>query len=396
MQIFEDNPFENYQRKSTQYPLNQVLYGVSGTGKTYLAPYYALAIVEQVSVGELQKEARGQVMERFRAYQKSGQIEWLTLHKNYSYAELIQAYQPNANKKDGLWKRLADRAHAQYDFITRPRATPTFQEWLNLYLVKHINPDTEDIEFPLFAKKRDYASIVVHKITPEALHYRRKTKQNVLLAGERVLQMEMLTACYTQHHTPTHEASDYEAVVGALQQYAEAQPDMEGDLKNYVLVLDEMQSVALSVLLGEGMGLLEQDRRTGAPNALSITLPSGDMLRFPPNLFLLGTWNTSDCALPTHSGLLRRFAWIECATSYDLIGDASLRLFCEALNEALERELGTQQAVIGHTYFLGHQASALPTLLQQHLLPLLKELLPHQSKKIEHMVQTAKGKAGIV
>ncbi|TAE10409.1 MAG: hypothetical protein EAZ95_14810 [Bacteroidetes bacterium] len=388
MHILEDQPSEEYKRKALQFPLNQVLYGVSGTGKTYLATYYALAVVEGVTVGELQQEAHEQVMKRFREYQQTGQIEWLALHENYSYATLIQAFQPQAGKQDGLWKRLADNAQAHYDFVMRPRHAVSFQELLNLYIAKHINPDTEEIEFPLLAKKRDYASIVVYKISPDALHYRRGNQKSKTYT----LDLPTLEAYFAQ--TIKARMLDYEAVVYALMQYAQAQPDKGSKLKNYVLVLDEMQRVNLPALLGEGLGLLENDRRTGATNALAITLPSGDVLRFPPNLFLVGTWNTSDCALPAHSGLLRKCAWIECLTRYDLIDNAPLRLFCEALNEALEREI-TAHAPVGHTYFLGKTESDLPTLWQQHLLPLLQELLPQQNKKITHIMQTAKAKAGI-
>jgi 5-methylcytosine-specific restriction protein B len=386
MQLLEDNPAEHYKRKNTEFPLNQVLYGVSGTGKTYLAVYYALAVVEGVSVGELQQESHEKVMQRFREYQQEGQIEWLTLHHHYTYSALIQAFQPTVGRQDGLWKKLADRAQNHFDFVMRPSYALSFQALLNLYIAKHINPETEELEIALPTKKRDYGSLRIYKILPETLQYRRNQKKE---GKTYSLDLTILEQYYTQDKK---DGTDYEVVAQILREYAQSQPDKSSKLKNYVLVLDEMQSVNLPTLLGEGLSLLESDRRSGATNALAITLPSGDILRFPPNLYLVGTWNTSDCALPTHSGLLRKCAWVECLTRYDLIEDIALRLFCEALNEALERELN-QASLVGHTYFLQQQASNLPTLLQQHLLPLLKELLPN-SKKIEQIIQIAKAKAG--
>lgn len=397
MQIFEDNPLSEYKGRQVVFPHNQVLYGVSGTGKSYLATYYAVAVIERVRVQDLQKEAHEEVMKRFREYQKEGQIAWLTLHENYTYANLIQAYQPQAGKQDGLWKKMADRAQASYDFVMRTHILPTFQELLNLYIARHINPDTEEIEFTLPTPKRDYESIIITKITQETLAYKRKTKKNIRLKGNYTLQVATLADMYAQT-TKQYEGVgnvDYEAVLYALRAYTHEQADKNSKLPNYVLILDEMQSVNLPALLGEGMSLLENDRRTGASNALMITLPSGDVLRFPPNLFLIGTWNTSDCALPTQGGLLRRFAWIACPVQYDLIEDVALRVFCEALNEALERELQTTRQPVGHTYFLGQSKEALPTLLQQHLLPLLQEILPNQNKKIAHILQTAKAKSGL-
>ncbi|TAD93499.1 MAG: hypothetical protein EAY75_00980, partial [Bacteroidetes bacterium] len=279
-----------------------------------------------------------------------------------------------------------------YDFVMRPQTIPRFQDLLNLYIAHHINPDTEEAEFALTTPKRTYSAIVVRKITSEALAYQRKNKKNVCLEGTFELKIQDLETYYKEPNTDAI-STDAEAVISALWAYTKAKPDKSSKLQNFVLILDEMQSVNFPTLLGEGLSLLESDRRTGASQALAINLPSGDVLRFPPNLFLIGTWNTSDCPLPTQGGLLRRFAWVECAVRYDLIGDSVLRAFCEALNEALERELQTANAPIGHTYFLGQTAADLPTILQQHILPLLKELLPAQSSKIAHLVQMAKAKS---
>ncbi len=392
LNIAEDNPLSEYKRLPVTFPHNQVLYGVSGTGKSYLAPYYALAIAEGLSLSDVQKEPQKHIMQRFREYQAQGQIAWLTLHENYTYTHLIQAYTPQAGKADGLWKQMADRAQAHYDFVMRPQAIPRFQDLLNLYIAHHINPDTEEAEFTLTVPKRTYNAIVVRKITTEALAYQRKNKKNVCLEGTFELKIQDLEAYYKEPNADAISA-DAEAIISALWAYTKAKPDRGSKLQNFVLILDEMQSVNFPTLLGEGLSLLESDRRTGATHALAINLPSGDVLRFPPNLFLVGTWNTSDCPLPTQGGLLRRFAWVECVVRYDLISDSALRSFCEALNEALERELQTPNAPIGHTYFLGQTEADLPTILQQHILPLLKELLPAQSSKITHLVQMAKARS---
>jgi 5-methylcytosine-specific restriction protein B len=71
-----------------------------------------------------------------------------------------------------------------------------------------------------------------------------------------------------------------------------------------VLIIDEINRANLSRVFGELMYLLEY-------RAKEVPLASGNILRIPPNLFVLGTMNTADrsIALMDHA-LRRRFAFV--------------------------------------------------------------------------------------
>ena len=104
-------------RSSTNYPLNCILYGAPGTGKTYATAQYALAIIEDQDVSSISTEKRSDVMTRYNKLVSEGRIVFTTFHQNYGYEDFIQGIRPDTSTKemsfktvDGVFKTIADRA----------------------------------------------------------------------------------------------------------------------------------------------------------------------------------------------------------------------------------------------------------------------------------------------
>ncbi len=106
-------------RQSHRYPVNFIIYGAPGTGKTYSTAEYALAILEdrEVDLSQKTNEERLRVMAEYNKRIHDGQIVFTTFHQSYGYEEFIQGLRPDTtsekmafNVVDGVFKRIADRA----------------------------------------------------------------------------------------------------------------------------------------------------------------------------------------------------------------------------------------------------------------------------------------------
>lgn len=135
-------------RENSLYPLNFIIYGAPGTGKTYSTAEYALAIIENHPVETRRKsyQERKAVMAAYNDYLRKGQIVFTTFHQSYGYEEFIQGFRPDPNSDrmafitvDGVFKRIADdalTAQKNYviiiDEINRANISKVFGELITL------------------------------------------------------------------------------------------------------------------------------------------------------------------------------------------------------------------------------------------------------------------------
>lgn len=106
-------------RTNKIHPINFIVYGAPGTGKTYSMVEYALAIVDNITVEAFRETNpnRKSNVARYKELVKAGQIVFTTFHQNYGYEEFIQGLRPDKDSEtmafktvDGVFKIIADRA----------------------------------------------------------------------------------------------------------------------------------------------------------------------------------------------------------------------------------------------------------------------------------------------
>lgn len=107
------------QRSNKIYPINSIIYGAPGTGKTYSTAEYALGMIDGVGVDLQEKsmEERNTIMERYNDLIAKGRIVFTTFHQNYGYEDFIQGLRPDTKTGglsfkniDGVFKSIADVA----------------------------------------------------------------------------------------------------------------------------------------------------------------------------------------------------------------------------------------------------------------------------------------------
>lgn len=169
--------------------------------------------------------------------------------------------------------------------------------------------------------------------------------------------------------------------------------DDENKDNKYYLIIDEINRGDVAKIFGEMITLIEKDKR-----GLSLKLSqSRDNFTVPDNVYIIATMNTSDKSIKMmDAALRRRFGFIECLPSYELINtpldnlDIAPGDILSKINKSL-REIEDRDKQIGHAYFMenGKQIDTIEELKEAYLydiIPLVAEYCYNDYEKMAEII----------
>ncbi|RRZ88549.1 AAA family ATPase [Erwinia sp. 198] len=188
--------------------------------------------------------------------------------------------------------------------------------------------------------------------------------------------------------------SPQDGVFRRICQRAEADP-----LHRYAIFIDEINRGNVAKIFGELITLIETDKRTSGDKGMRITLPySREPFGVPENLDIYGTMNTADRSIALmDTALRRRFRFKELMPDSSKIAGSddagnildedgnqiNLRRLLDAMNHRI-RFLLSRDLMLGHAYLCPvANLTQLKTVFLNQFIPLLQEYFYEDWHKIQ-------------
>lgn len=206
------------------------------------------------------------------------------------------------------------------------------------------------------------------------------------------------------NNAESSEKSDpeYKIVDGVFKSFCKNAMENKG--KRFVFIIDEINRGNIAKIFGELITLIEESKRDGKPEAMSVILPySGERFTVPDNVYIIGTMNTADRSIALlDTALRRRFTFIEKMPDLEVVKDIVIKSIDESSDKKVEIHkllskinrrieiLFDREHTIGHAFFVelqedGATFEKLAVIFKEKIFSLLQEYF-HANYKLIMMV----------
>lgn len=368
---------------------NIILQGAPGTGKTYNTAAIALCIL---GINDVDLTKHEEVMRKYEELQDE-RIFFTTFHQSLDYEDFVEGLKPHVqtNEKgeslgvtyepeDGIFKRACNAVERDDN--------KDIVECIDDYLQK-IKGVENRREIPTVTGK---SSLYVWWKEGNKTVSSRSTKSTCQSEDDyspSPLNIEKIKSQALGKGCENNWQQYAQAFIEAVKKEYQAKAD-----KSVVLIIDEINRGNVSKIFGELITLLESDKRSKGNHPIKVTLPySKTLFGVPSNLYIIGTMNTTDRSTGTLDyALRRRFAFVTLKSDskvvekhYEALGNNELKYKALTLFNDIKAfitspkhlcsDLGIDDLMIGHSYFMASSEEELSNKVEFEILPLIAEYI---------------------
>lgn len=398
-----EKTMENMNPDNT-IPLNQILFGAPGTGKTYTTKRIAVEIINGKK-----SRTREEINAEYENLVKTKQIVFTTFHQSLSYEDFIEGIKPiiyednDENKsviyeiKNGIFKELCHTAQTREKVIKNKTEVYDFDNAWN-DLVEEANTSflyDNKLELSILTPQK---GLLITEITNQGnLKLKPKSSDAALEYTVSYSRTKKLQEHFSDLSLIKNIDKEFRSVIGGSNSTAywsvlnyisnkinskQKNITIESFLtpKNHVLIIDEINRGNVSAIFGELITLLEEDKRKGNMEQTEVVLPySDEKFSVPNNVYIIGTMNTADRSVEAlDTALRRRFSFIEMQPDSEVLSNSkyqgvNLKQLLETINKRIEVLINKDHR-IGHSYFIGiENLDDLKLVFKDKIIPLLEE-----------------------